>query len=95
MFQASTYQIRITAGQGVGNLLNLISRVTILSVQSSKLKPTLQLHPQNLLGFGRTLIVFQVIFFKGDGRQWSDRRCCACSSWLKEEEMLLVQIMTT
>ena len=95
MFQASTYQIRITAGQGVGNLLNLISRVTILSVQASKHQPTLQLPPQNLLGFGRTLIVFYVIFFKVDERQWSDRRCCACSSWLKEEEMLLVQIMTT
>ena len=62
------------------NLLNLISRVTILSVQTSKLQPTLQLHPQKLLGFGRTLIVFYVIFFKVDERQWSDRRCCACSS---------------
>ena len=95
MFQASTYRIRISAGQGLGHLLNLISRVTILSVQTSKLQPTLQLHPQKLLGFGRTLIVFYVIFFKVDERQWSDRRCCACSSWLKEEEMLLVQIMTT
>merc|ERR1712018_585214 len=71
----------ISAGQGLGNLLNLISRVTILSVQASKLQPTPQLHPQKLLGFGRTLIVFHVIFFKVDGRQWSDRRCCACSSW--------------
>ena len=68
MFQALTQ--RSTAGQGLGYLLNLISRVNIRPVQASKLQPTTKLPPENtLLGFGHTFFVFQVIFFTGGGRR--------------------------